>query len=395
MNIEGRNLLDNPVRIFQRKSISAQDLLEQLKNPGASTPFLAIVCDKAPIPAKDELIEDLAKSCPCVIYDYVQPNPRTTDIDAMQSDKAFPSVNAVIGIGGGSVMDTAKALAMLSANGGRIEDYLGNDPKLKITNKSLPLILVPTTAGTGSEMTKVGVYTSPSGRKYSLGSPLMHARIAFLTASFLYSAPPRLVAATGADALDHALESIWNIHATPQTLALAEEAAASVLTYLPKAYKSSLPGNPKDEQACEDMLCSSSLAGAAFSMTGTAAGHALSFILSEDWHVPHGAACAFTLLDIFDYSKSTPQTKSSLARIEARFTPGEKDEDILVESLRKRIAGLLTSMQIPMRFPELGVEIKPQDIESHFSRSFEDPKMHNQMPPADPESIYRILKSKC
>ena len=112
-----------------------------------------------------------------------------------------------------------------------------------------------------------------------------HARMAILDPSFLYKAPPKLVASTGADALDHALESIWNKNATDATRNLAEAAAVEVLSFLPEVYACSSGKKPLDKAAYASMLRASTIAGAAFSITGTAAGHALSFVLSEDWHV--------------------------------------------------------------------------------------------------------------
>jgi alcohol dehydrogenase class IV len=139
------------------------------------------------------------------------------------------------------------------------------------------------------------------------------------------------------------------------------------------------------------------MAGTAFSITGTAAGHALSFVLSEDWHVPHGSACAFTLLEIFDLAAGDKKTVESLSRISARFH-GEidrNDRDGLVGALRNKIAAMKAEMKIPESFADIGVSLSASEIDSHFSRAFSDPKMLNQMPPATKENIYPILESKC
>ncbi len=388
----GYDLLGNPVEIVQQEEMGAQQMAELLGKL-SDKPVVALVCDGAPIPAKDQLIADLSKILPVNVFSNVQPNPRTIDIDDIQ-DKAV-GCSIVMGIGGGSVLDTAKAIAMLSTNGGRIEEYLGNTPKRTIGKASLPLVLMPTTAGTGSEMTKVGVYTSRSGRKYTLGSPLMHAKIAVLDASFLYKAPPKLVASTGADALDHALESIWNKNAKDDTRALAEAAAIGVLTWLPHVYACSTREKPLDKQAFARMLAASTMAGAAFSITGTAAGHALSFVLSEDWHVAHGAACAFTLLDVFRVAKTLPEVSPSLARISKAFHPDLTDEKDLVEALDKQISDLFVVMKLPVTFADLGIELAEKDIDSHFDRSFSDPKMLNQIPKAEKSWIYPLLEKKC
>lgn len=388
----GHDLLGNPVTIVEKQEITAAEVAEILRTMD-SNPVVALVTDNAPIPSKDQLVKTLQGMLSLKVFSNVQPNPRTVDIDAIQDD--IGDCNVVIGIGGGSVLDTAKAIAMLLSNGGRIEEYLGNTPKRKIIAPNRPLLLMPTTAGTGSEMTKVGVYTSLSGRKYTLGSPMMHARMAILDPSFLYKAPPKLVASTGADALDHALESIWNKNATDTTRNLAEAAAVEVLSYLPEVYACSSGKKPLDKAAYASMLRASTIAGAAFSITGTAAGHALSFVLSEDWHVPHGSACAFTLLDIFKVSKALPEVAASLARISKHFHPEVIDQTKLVDALERQITDLFETMALPCSFKDLGVALEKKEIDSHFDRSFSDPKMLNQIPKADKSWIYPILESKC
>lgn len=396
--------LESPVRVYEYDRVSGGELREIIKSllPDDPSPRISIILDSTPIPERGRITDELSRLYTIRRFDQVQPNPQTRDIMGMFRDPGFSGTSLVLGIGGGSVLDSAKALAMLAANGGDLEEYLGAGAVRKIEKPSIPLILIPTTAGTGSEVTRVGVYTMPGGRKYTLSSPLMMAKAAVLSASFLGTVPPGLSASTGLDALDHALESIWNKNAMPRTRAIAEKAAADVLTWLPRVYahmsaiqKGEAP-NPGDVlTANRMMLRASCLAGTAFSITGTAAGHALSFILSEDWHVPHGAACAFTLPDIFDLALGDGDTMASLARISGRFHPDTKDTRELVSRLRSMIVTMMKTMQIPGTFAELGVSLTPDQIDEHFSRSFDDPKMLNQVPPASKETIYPLLERKC
>jgi len=200
-DITNRNLLNNPVKIVQVDSLDSKTLLKECLTLVKSVKHITFIVDNAPIEAKNTLLKEIKNIANVTILDEVQPNPRTIDIKNMASKIKDTSV--IVGIGGGSVMDSAKALAMLMTNGGELEDYLSNNPKRKIEKESLPLVLIPTTAGTGSEMTKVGVYTSLTGRKYTLGSPLMHAKKAILNTEYILNMPPALIASTGADALDH------------------------------------------------------------------------------------------------------------------------------------------------------------------------------------------------
>ncbi|MBQ4281234.1 MAG: iron-containing alcohol dehydrogenase [Spirochaetales bacterium] len=382
----------SPLKVLERKHMT-KALLRRI----AGGSRIAIVTDNAPIEAKGRLIASFSAS-EAVVFDKVQPNPRTEDIMQMYRDPAFGSCDVIVGIGGGSVLDSAKALAMLKTNGGELDDYLGNSPRRKIEKRCAPLVLLPTTAGTGSEVTKVGVYTSQNGRKYTLGSPLMHAHKAVLVQDFVVKAPPALVASTGLDALDHALESIWNKNAKPETLELSVAAAIEVLSNIRTMYDSSLAireGKAVDSSAYDAarrMLHASCMAGMAFNLTGTAAGHALSFVLSETWHVPHGTACAFTLNGVFRLACENQITRENLARISKAFHPNLKSVDALVTALQKDVADLTVYLRQPQRFSDLGIELRCDDIDSNFERSFDDPKMWNQLPVATKENIYPLLE---
>ncbi len=389
------SLLSN-VHILQFGNLSGEELFQILSFATGKREDLevAAVFDDAPIPIRETLLAELEKHCTVSRFDSVEPNPKSGDIQSMYEDPRFKGADSILGIGGGSVLDSAKALAMLATNGGNLDEYLGNAPKRKIERKSLPLVLIPTTAGTGSEVTKVGVYTDKTGRKHTLGSPLMSAHTALLVGSFLDSIPPSLCAATGLDALDHALESIWNKNATSITRDAAEDAAIAVLTHLPPLYRAIV--QKKDERTLlqKEMLIASTMAGIAFNMTGTAAGHAISFILSEEWHVPHGSACAFSLLEVFDWAIQVPENRSSLARIAKHFHPKTEDEGTLVSLLREQIAALMQEMHIPHTFKDLGVDLKQEEIQALFERSFSDPKMHNQVPAMHEADLYAMLGTK-
>lgn len=383
----------SPLKVLERKHISKRELLSIIG------PYrrIAIVTDNAPIDAKNKLLDSFDRK-EAVIFSNVLPNPRTADIMQMFSDPAFAKCDVIVGIGGGSVLDSAKALAMLKTNGGVLDDYLGNSPKLRIQKRCATLVLFPTTAGTGSEVTKVGVYSSADGRKYTLGSPLMHAHKAVLVQDFVVKAPPALVASTGLDALDHALESIWNKNAKPETLRLSVAAAIEVLSNIRTMYDASVAiregkaVGEDDYKAARRMLHASCMAGMAFNLTGTAAGHALSFVLSESWHVPHGTACAFTLNGVFRLSCEIAETRKYLAEVAKPFHPEITDTEGLVSALEMDIFDLTVYLRQPRRFSDLGIELSREQIDENFERSFDDPKMWNQLPAATKDNIYPLLE---
>ncbi|HPZ15310.1 MAG TPA: iron-containing alcohol dehydrogenase [Sphaerochaeta sp.] len=385
--------LQSPVRIISCQSLSADALHEMLCYLVGSVDAITvgIITDDAPVTAKQTLLEELSTTLNIHIFDRVQPNPQSADIMRMYRDPRFAACDLLIGIGGGSVLDSAKALAMLASNGGELDSYLGNAPTLKVEKASMPLVLIPTTAGTGSEVTRVGVYTDGSGRKHTLGSPLMYARLAILDASMLDSVPPALCAATGLDALDHALESIWSKNSTPITRMIARKAAIEVLETLPKLHEA-IVTKKKDRRALQErMLIASTKAAIAFNLTGTAAGHAISFILSEEWHVPHGLGCAFTLLEIFDWAQGDTAVRSELAKIAASLDTNLVDEESQVAALRRAIVTLMDTLSIPRTFADLGVNLGDVGV---FARSMEDPKLHNQLPPLGKEQLFAIIEGK-
>ena len=399
-------------------------------------PRIAFVKDGRPSDTVRELEEELSSHYEVVALDRVQPDPRAADITTMALECDIEHIDLVIGLGGGSVMDSAKAIAMLARNGGNLEEYLGPNPHRAIERKGLPLLLVPTTAGTGSEATKVGVYTSSSGRKFTLSSPFLQADAAALSGALAATMPPSLTASTGFDALSHALESIWNKNATPLTLDAAIRSAGMVLRALPKAYQASLQqeqrirmsgsshtdirryflGHDDDHEYGKNqsvnavflkMLEAAASAGIAFSITGTALVHALSFVLSEDWHVPHGAACAFTLEDAYRLQAEDPRVRASLEVLAREvFALGadkadKKEEnrsgshsDDLVARLLEHIVGLKATMGLPFTFENLGIKIDSEEIRKRFERALDDPKMANSMPQVTKDEVYALLEAK-
>ncbi len=402
-------------RILEFDSINAEDMAKICRFTAGKSEGLrvAFVVDQRPFPLRDNLIQNFSKIYDTLIFDKVFPDPKTKDINEMYvSLSSSGNVDVIVGIGGGSTLDSAKALALLVAHADAenkdlsLDDFLGSDAKRKIEKKSIPLILIPTTAGTGSEVTKVGVYTSETGRKYTLGSPLLQAHVAILSASFTAELPASLTASTGFDALSHALESIWNKNATAQTIEAAQDAAIMILKVFEQAYDFSLEVQELSSKSTEEvqkmafsneslllrmhMLKAAALAGIAFSITGTASVHALSFILSEEWHIPHGTACAFTLDDVFRMNCADAEIAMRLLPI-AQAVYGESGT---VEYLLTEIIRLKKKMLQPSKFSDIDVSLTCDEIREKFERSFTDPKMLNNKPPAEKEIIFKMLEGK-
>ncbi|HMF42277.1 MAG TPA: iron-containing alcohol dehydrogenase [Polyangia bacterium] len=203
----------------------------------------------------------------------------------------------VIGFGGGSALDAAKAIAALVANGGDPLDYLEVVGRGKpLTRPSLPFVAVPTTAGTGSEVTKNAVLASPEhGVKASLRSPLMLARAALIDPDLLAGLPPAVLASSGVDALSQVIEPFLSIRATPATDPLAREGIRRSAAALPRAHAATRAGkliDPDDRQA---LAQASLLGGLCLANAGLGAVHGFAAPLGGMFAAPHGAVCAALL----------------------------------------------------------------------------------------------------
>ncbi|PYQ63257.1 MAG: 1,3-propanediol dehydrogenase, partial [Acidobacteria bacterium] len=205
-----------------------------------------------------------------ITFDDVEPNPRASTVDRLADWGREEGVSLVLGIGGGSVLDAAKAAAMVITNGGAAASYEGRD---RYTEKPLPFLAVPTTCGTGSEVTWVSVLTVEERHaKISVKGETMFPDWAIVDADLLRTLPGRLVAWTGADALTHALEAATCRLANPVSDALAEKAISLLLKYLRRA-AADIAG---DAEAREAVMRASTLAGLAFGNADVAAVHCLS-----------------------------------------------------------------------------------------------------------------------
>lgn len=378
------------IKIIKTRHLSAVDLDKLIFYCGGENACPCIIHDSNPLPVRDAMINSLKEIRNVEVLDRVFPDPKVTDIMIMANVLQGKKINVIIGIGGGSSLDSAKGVAAILSNGGDLDDYLGTQATKKIEKRDIKLILIPTTTGTGSEVTKFGVYTSRSGRKYTLNNPLLQADIALLVSEYIYGLPSSITAATAFDALSHALETLWNRNATPLSDRVATESAVHILRWMEIAYDSALLNK---EEGRAEMLEGACMAGIAFNMTGTAAVHAISFILSQQWHVPHGVACAFVIEDILKLNINDAQTKGKLVLI-ARTLFGDDHDDELLQRLIVRIVELKRKFNLPFSFSDLGIALNEDKINGLFNKSLDDPKMQNNIILVDQKQVFDIIKRK-
>lgn len=284
-----------------------------------------------------------------VIFDEVEPNPLDTTVEKGTDIAIRDSCDVVIGIGGGSSMDSAKAIAMRVTNReGTLLDYVGVN---KVKNKPLPIIAVPTTSGTASELTIFSVLTnSKDMTKISIGSDLLTPKIAICDPMLTVSMPPSVTAMTGMDALTHAIESYVTTVATSVTKALALESIRLIAGNLRRAVS-----RGEDIQARTNMLLASLLAGMAFRHTRLGIAHALAMPLgSWDIRLPHGLANALVLPYVMEFN--LPGNLEGYAEI--AIAMGESPGDTLRETAIKAIKAvkeLIVDIGLPRNLKSVGV----------------------------------------
>ena len=223
------------------------------------------------------------------LYDRVLPEPPTRNVDECVALVGEGQYDCVVGLGGGSVLDVAKATALVATNGGSVVDHLWEEKTA--SNPALPKILLPTTAGTGSEASRGAVFTD-TGRNVKRGmvNTLLRADIAIIDPEFTLTMPPRLTATTGMDAFIHALESFIGKAASPMTELFSLEAIRLIARHLRAAVL-----NGDDIEARTSMALASLYGGLSSGNAFCGVAHALSNPIGNKFHLPHGTACFLTL----------------------------------------------------------------------------------------------------
>ncbi len=288
-----------------------------------------------------------AKGIESSVFTETEGNPSVETVDKASAAYKESGADFIVALGGGSPMDVAKAVGVVARYGGSITEYEGAD---KVPGDIIPLIAVPTTAGTGSEVTAFSVITDHS-RNYKLTvfSYKLIPSYAILDAKLLTTAPASVAAACGIDAMVHALEAYISTAASPFSDAMAEKAleliGANIRCYV---------ANRGDIEAAENMLVGSLFAGIAFSWARLGDVHAMSHPVSAYFNVPHGVANAILLPTIVEYNMLADKGKylniyNCIAKLPA--APEEFTADMLVDELRD----LNESLGIPAGLEEVGV----------------------------------------
>lgn len=285
-------------------------------------------------------------------YDGVLPNPPDYQVhEAAEMARGFKA-DALVAVGGGSTMDTAKAVNVLLTNPGKIRDYDGIN---KVKNPVGPLYAIPTTAGTGSEVTVVSVVTDvEEKRKMVIFGQYVNPTVALADPELTYGLPPAITASTGMDALTHAIESYLSLASSPMTDALNLDATRLIMKSLLTAYK-----DGKNLEARSDMLLGSLIAGVGFANTSLGLVHSMAHPMGAHCNVPHGVGNAIALPYVMEFNiPDIPQHKMILLAQAMGFDVAGKSHDELGLMISGSLAQLSKDLNIP-RIRDIGV---PKDL---------------------------------
>lgn len=315
-----------------------------------------------------------------IVFDAVSPNPRDEEAErASEAARAF-GADGILGLGGGSVLDCAKAVSILIAQGGRTRDY---EDRSRIGTDILPLVAVPTTAGSGSEVTFGAVVTDArSHDKFTVKSPRIAPRIALVDPVMTVSMPPALTAATGMDALTHAIEGYTATSANVISDSAALRAVALIAGHLVRAVRCG-----DDLEARAGMLLGSVLAGIAFSHSDVGSVHCLAESMGGLYDAPHGACNAVILPEVMRHNRSAcPERYAEIASVMGlRFKDVEKGAEGAVQYVRR----LAKDVKLP-GIRDLG--LRDADFEDLARRSVRNGSNASNPRPMAEEDYLQVLR---
>jgi len=232
------------------------------------------------------------------VYDQVEADPKAVTVLRAAEVAKSKDISCVVGFGGGSSMDVAKLVSLLLASEQKLDDIYGVN---QASGPRLPLILVPTTAGTGSEVTAVSIVTIGEDEKKGVVSPVILPDMALLDAELTLGLPPHITAATGIDAMVHAIEAYTSRNANNNPI--SRNLAKQALTLLGENIRDAVFSGEK-HSARSGMLLGSMLAGQAFANSPVAAVHALAYPVGSLFHVPHGLSNSLVLCQVMQFNAS-------------------------------------------------------------------------------------------
>lgn len=319
------------------------------------------------------------------IYTDVEPEPPLACGQKLVDYTKEGQYELVIGLGGGSTLDLAKIAAVLATHEGKVADYLNLTGTKSLEHKGLPSILIPTTSGTGSEVTNISVLSLESTKDVITDDRLM-PDAAIVDPELTLSLPAKVTAATGVDALTHAVEAFLSVQASPTTDGLALESARLIDRSLRTAVE-----NGTDREARTKVSMGSYMAGLAFFNAGVAGVHALAYPLGGQFHIPHGESNAVLLPYVMAYIRSSCEEK--MAQLyEALSSDASKSSTEASHLFVKRMKTLVRDVGIPSTLQ--GFQIPHSALESLTDDAVKQKRLLARSPmPLTRKDIYAIYEA--
>jgi alcohol dehydrogenase len=328
---------------------SLSGLVGQIRDMRARKPFIAMDGNLAKLGMRDKIMELFDREgMKAVLYDRVLPEPPLEQADEGAKLALKGKCDIVIGIGGGSAMDVAKAIAVVAAHNAEAKDFLGLN---KVPAPGLPTIMIPTTAGTGSEVTFTAVFVRQDLRKKEgMNSVFMYPDLALLDPELTLSLPPQPTAASGMDALCHAIESYTSVIASPASEMFSLEAIRLISENLRTCVH-----NGKDLEAREAQMLGSLYAGIGLANAGVGAAHSLSYPLGGKYGISHGVANTLMLPRIMEFNLPGALEKFAVvAEMMGENTEGLSDRDAAMLAV-EAVDLLIEDCDIATSLEELGI----------------------------------------
>lgn len=347
---------DEPTKIIFGEN-SIEKLGSELESLNAKSVLL--VCDQGIAKAGlVDIVKDAIKDVSGLTinaFDQVIPNPLDTTIDEGYNLAKEKNVDTIIAIGGGSSLDSAKGIALLMTNGGKMREYLMEGKP--VAKEIAPTICIPTTAGTGSEVTRTVVATDHK-TKFKDGfknAETIYAKIAILDPVFMEKLPAHILAACAMDAMTHAIESYTSWKANPITDSLNIRAIKLIGENVRKAYS-----QPFNLKAKGKLLLASTMTGIAFDQSGLGVAHCMGHPMGGLFNVPHGVACAMALPAAMEYNLIAAEEKFfdiAVALNQNVVIPTTREAAMLAV---KGVKELMVDLNLPLKLSE--VNISEDDI---------------------------------
>ncbi|MFD2055425.1 iron-containing alcohol dehydrogenase [Mesorhizobium calcicola] len=341
-----------------------------------------------------------AASIDVFVHDRVLPDvPRDTVAVCVEEAREF-APDMVIGIGGGSCLDLAKCAALLISHGGQLQDYYG---EFKVPGPTLPLIAVPTTAGTGSEVTPVAVISDPDRTlKVGISSPYLIAAAAICDPELTMTCPPGLTAIAGADALTHAIEAFTAVrrgtdpglpqkHVFIGKTALTDHFALLAIKLLGRSLETAYR-QPSDEDARADVMMGALAAGCAFGTAGTAAAHAVQYPVGAITHTAHGLGVATMLPYVMKYNRTAAATEMAEIANALSLDGRGRTPDEMADATIGEVSRLFGAIGITPSLAELGLPAEKLDWTAQQAIGIER-LIKNNPRPFDLGSMRRLVQA--